>query len=164
MANGPDSRSSSNELAREIDKLLKQLPGADPHLRGDPEPPGVPRALATAAATAPKRPEPSQLAQQLSVWLRLLLTAGLAGAITQWPYAHECGRPLYLYLFAIGAILIGGAWSGVWAWRVRSAVAHVAALVVVFWGIVLAAEQILPRIGYASVTQEWRCGVSPQDP
>jgi hypothetical protein len=30
--------------------------------------------------------------------------------------------------------------------------------ILLFWGIVLAAEQLLPRIGYAAVTAGWRCG------
>lgn len=159
MAQERDGRSSQNELAHEIDKLLKQLPNADPHLLGDPEPVRVaPRGAPPASAAAPKATEPSLLAQRLSVWLRTLLAAGLAGAITQWPYAQECGRPLYLYLGAVGAVMLGGAWAGVWAWRLRSATAHVVSLIVVFWGIVLVAEQLLPRIGYAAVTGVWRCG------
>ena len=164
MANPPESRSSQNELAKEIDKLLKQLPGADPHLRGDPEPAGVRGAPRPASSDAPKEPEPSAQAQSISVWLRVVLAAGLAGAITQWPYAYECGWSLRFYLGAIATILIGGAWASVWAWRLRSASAHAVSLIIVFWGITLAAEQILPRIGYASVTKEWSCGVSPADP
>lgn len=169
MATPRDPGSTDNDLAREIDKLLKQLPGADPHLRGDVEPAsgsvGSSGASAarhagaspSSATSPPSRPEPSLLAQRLSVWLRAILAAGLAGAITQWPYVHECGRWLYLYLGAIGAVMIGGAWAGVWAWRLRSAAAHVLSLIVVFWGIVLAAEQVLPRIGYAAEVATWRC-------
>jgi hypothetical protein len=164
MANLPESRSSQNELAREIDKLLKQLPGADPHLRGDPEPGSMTSASRPASSTAPKEPEPSLLAQRISVWLRVVLAAGLAGALTQWPYASECGWPLRFYLGAIATALIGGAWASVWAWRLRSPSAHIVSLIIVFWGITLAAEQLLPRIGYASVTQEWACGVSPANP
>ena len=164
MPNPPESRSSQNELAKEIDKLLKQLPGADPHLRGEPEPgsrTSVPRPASS--ATAPE-PEPSQAAQRISVWLRVVLAAGLAGAITQWPYAYECGWALRTYLGAIFTILIGGAWASVWAWRLRSPSAHVVSLIIVFWGITLAAEQLLPRIGYASVTQQWSCGTSEANP
>jgi hypothetical protein len=163
MATPPDPRSTDNDLAREIDKLLKQLPGADPHLRGDVEPSSGPSAARPVGASPPgvtsppRRPEPSLLAQRLSVWLRAILAAGLAGAITQWPYAHDCGRWLYLYLGAIATVMIGGAWAGVWAWRLRSAAAHVLSLIVVFWGIVLAAEQVLPRIGYAAEAATWRC-------
>jgi hypothetical protein len=54
-------------------------------------------------------------------------------------------------------ILLGGSWAAVWAWRVRSASAHLVALIVIFWGIVLSAEQVLPRIGYAATQSEWRC-------
>jgi hypothetical protein len=36
-------------------------------------------------------------------------------------------------------------------------VAHILALVILFWGIVLAAEQVLARIGYAAERASWRC-------
>lgn len=156
-----DPRPPKDDLAREIDRLLKQLPGADPHLRGEAEPPPAPNpprpVAAAGASVAAKGPPPSLLAQRLSVWLRAVLAGALALGITQWPYAHDCGRPLYLYLGAVAGVMVGGAWASVWAWRLRSAAAHVLALVIVFWGIVLAAEQVLPRIGYAAAPAEWRC-------
>jgi hypothetical protein len=39
----------------------------------------------------------------------------------------------------------------------RSGVPHVLSLMLVFWGIVLTAEQLLPRIGYAAESATWRC-------
>ena len=48
-----------------------------------------------------------------------------------------------------------GAWEAAWiafvSWRLRRGVAHVLGLILFFWGTVLAAEQLLPRIGYAVV-------------
>ena len=35
--------------------------------------------------------------------------------------------------------------------------AHSVSLVLVFWGIVLASEQILPRVGYARTEETWLC-------
>lgn len=91
------------------------------------------------------------------VWMRALLAAGLGVAVLQWPYAHDCGPMLYLYCFVVAAVLVSGGWASVWAWRLRIASAHVLSLIAVFWGIVLAAEQVLPRIGYAAVDAAWRC-------
>jgi hypothetical protein len=39
----------------------------------------------------------------------------------------------------------------------RGGAPHVLSLILVFWGIVLAAEQVLPRIGYAAERATWRC-------
>jgi hypothetical protein len=83
--------------------------------------------------------------------------AVLGGALTQWPYPTACGWPLYGYLAAVGALLLAAGWTAVAAWRFRIGPAHALSLVVGFWGVVLAAEQILPRVGYAAETRYWRC-------
>ena len=165
MAKDTPPRKSQDELALEIDKLLKKLPGADPMLRGDPEPVVARPAAARSAGvgvvgTGPRPatpPQPSVRAQKAGVWVRTLLGVGVGVAVTQWPYARSCGWPLYGYLGVVGAVIVAGGWAGVWSWRLRMAVTHVVSLILVFWGIVLAAEQILPRIGYAAETAEWRC-------
>ena len=67
-------------------------------------------------------------------------------------------RPAVLVLSCLVlAVLLTGCWASWNAWRFRVASAHVTALIVVFWGIVLAAEQLLPRIGYAAVDAVWSC-------
>ena len=43
----------------------------------------------------------------------------------------------------------GGLWSSVWTWRHRTARAHVLSLLLVVWGLVLGAIELLPRVGYA---------------
>jgi len=35
--------------------------------------------------------------------------------------------------------------------------AHVVSLGLIVWGLVLAAQQVLPRIGYAAASASWRC-------
>jgi hypothetical protein len=49
----------------------------------------------------------------------------------------------------------------VWAWRHHSGKAHVLSLLIVVWGTILGAQEILPRIGYATPTLEhpsvWEC-------
>ena len=81
----------------------------------------------------------------------------LGVALTQWPYAQSCGLPLFLYVAAVGALALAGGWAGVSAWNHRLGVAHNVSLVLVFWGIVLASEQILPRVGYARTEETWLC-------
>lgn len=91
------------------------------------------------------------------LWLRLLLVSGLGAMMTQWPYRFDCDWPLAGYLGAVGMIMLTAGWLMIDAWRMRRPVAHVAALVLAFWGIVLAAEQLLPRIGYAAQVAVWQC-------
>lgn len=91
------------------------------------------------------------------VWMRALLAAGLGVAVLQWPYANECGAMLYLYCGVVASVLVTGGWAATWSWRLRIAPAHLLSLIAIFWGIVLAAEQVLPRIGYAPFPQTWTC-------
>lgn len=88
---------------------------------------------------------------------RVALGAVLGVLITQWPYSSACGFPLYAYLGAVAMVMLAGAWGSLASWKLRMGAAHVMSLIVVFWGIVLAAEQILPRIGYAGERAAWSC-------
>lgn len=111
--------------------------------------------------TARPTPDTPVLNEQVALWARALLVFALAAAMTQWPYAHACGVPLYAYLGAVGAVLLAGAWITVESWNLRSAPAHVLGLIIVFWGLVLAAEQALPRMGYAADPASWTCPAGP---
>ena len=97
----------------------------------------------------------------LGVMLRLILTLALGVGILFWPYGTRCGLPLIGYLASAGLISVAGLWSAVWTWRHRSARGHTVALVLTLWGAVLAAAQVLPRIGYAKPTEThpavWLC-------
>jgi hypothetical protein len=75
-----------------------------------------------------------------------------------WPYPHPCGWALLGYLGAVAAVLLAAAWIAFASWRMRNGVAHVLSLVLFYWGLVLAAEQVLPRIGYAADHGAWSCG------
>jgi hypothetical protein len=79
-----------------------------------------------------------------------------------WPYAARCGPGLAGYLAATAVVVGAGVWTAVWTWRHRSGRAHALALLLVVWGIALAAIEILPRAGYAVPTPErpaaWSCG------
>jgi hypothetical protein len=49
----------------------------------------------------------------------------------------------------------------VWTWRHRAARAHTLSLLIVLWGLVLAAVEVLPRTGYARPSADrpaaWAC-------
>lgn len=140
-------RDWDKELA-DIDRLIAKQPASPPAKTG----PAAPAARAQAPALAPAR-GPSGLA----VWIRVGLGAVLAVGMTQWPYAHSCGLALLLYAGAIGVVGLVGLWGAVAAWRRRMGLAHVLALGVVLWGLILAGTILLPRIGYASETAGWLC-------
>jgi hypothetical protein len=160
----PDTpRNSEDALAREVDRLLRKLPGADPYLRGEPE------AIATKSPSmgpgvlthsGPRRAiggfVPNR-GQRIGVWVRAGLGVVLGLLITQWPYFRACGFGLGLYLFALVALLVTGGWSGVWSWRYRMGIAHIVSLAVVLWTLVLLSDQLLQRTGYAAVSAAWRC-------
>jgi hypothetical protein len=82
-------------------------------------------------------------------FLRLALATALGVGILFWPYPKQCGVELAGYLTAVAAVTAGGLWSGVWTWRHRTARAHVLSLLLVMWGLLLGAMEVLPRVGYA---------------
>jgi hypothetical protein len=94
--------------------------------------------------------------------LRLLLAVALGLAMLVWPYDTRCGVGIAAYLGATAVLIGAGVWSAVWSWRHRTARAHVASLLIVVWGVVLGAREVLPRAGYAKPTLErpatWVCG------
>jgi hypothetical protein len=92
---------------------------------------------------------------------RLSLAVLVGVAILFWPYTARCGAGLAAYLGAVGVVVLAGVWSSIWTWRHRTARAHILSLLIVVWGLVLGAMEILPRAGYAIPTPEhpaaWRC-------
>jgi hypothetical protein len=93
----------------------------------------------------------------LALWARVLLGIVLGGAMTEWPHPHGCGMHLLGYLGAVATVMLAGAWIAFASWKLRTGLPHILSLILVFWGIVLAAEQLLPRIGYAADRASWRC-------
>ena len=90
---------------------------------------------------------------RMCVGLGVLLSA----AMPYWPYPKACAWWLLLYLFAVAIVVVAGIWSARQTWHLRLGVAHVVALGIVLWGITLAAEETLPRIGYAKAEAVWWC-------
>jgi hypothetical protein len=122
---------------------------------------------------APKSAPPAARAEvateraQTRTWgafLRLALATALGVGILFWPYPKTCGVNLAGYLVAAGAVTLGGLWSSVWTWRHRTARAHVLSLLLVLWGLVLAAIEVLPHAGYAkpdaSRPAGWSCSAT----
>src|SRR5690349_16813773 len=80
---------TDDALAREVDKLLRKLPAADPYLKGDPEPPKGSRGVVTgekpSVVLARRGMVGASRVQRISVWVRVVLGVLLALVITQWP-------------------------------------------------------------------------------
>ena len=77
----------------------------------------------------------------------------------EWPYPHACGWALLGYLGAVVAVLLAGGGSPL-VLAAADGLTHLLALVLFFWG-PCAAEQVLPRIGYAADPAAWLCGGGP---
>jgi len=152
MSKGERPRDWDKEMA-EIDKMIASGPPA-------PASQPAPVAQAARAPSAPAAPPRGAARGRYAVlftWVRLVLGLSLGAAMTQWPYTHGCGLPLFVYLGAVLAVVIAGVWSGVSSWKTRSGLAHFLSIGLIIWGGVLAAREVLPRIGYAKQTAEWVC-------
>lgn len=144
------SRDWDAEL-KKVDKVLESV--ADEAL------------LPTKTADSPREKaqivEKQRSTKTLGVMLRLLLAVALGVGIMFWPYDARCGLGLFGYLAATAMVSITGLWSAIWTWRHRSARGHALSLLLVAWGGVLAAREVLPRIGYATPTEArpaiWFC-------
>lgn len=141
-----DQRDWDKELAA-IDKVMARAPAQLPAQGGA----GVPIARGAAAVNVVGRKA------AFFTWLRVFLAVLVAGAMTQWPYSYACGLHLFAYLGAVGGVIVAGLWSGVTSWQRRMGLAHTISLLVTLWGLVLAAAQVLPRIGYARHVAQWWC-------
>jgi hypothetical protein len=93
-------------------------------------------------------------------WFRVALVTLLGVAILRWPYARSCGLPLLTYLGVVCFIVLTALWAGVHTWKTRLASGHAISLALLAWGAVLAAEEILPRTGYARQEAVWECTVN----
>jgi hypothetical protein len=95
------------------------------------------------------------------VFLRLVLAVLLAIGIVFWPYASRCGIGLAAYLGAVTVVIASGVWSSIWTFRHRAGRAHTLSLLLILWGLILAATEVLPRLGYAIPTARhpttWSC-------
>lgn len=151
MSRDQSQRDWDRELA-EIDKLMAASGAAAGPAAGQMRATGAaaPRGSVAAGAATGSR-------ATLFTWARLVLAVTLGAAMTQWPYTHGCGFQLYLYLGAVLVLVVASLWSLVSSWRNRSGIAHFLSIALLFWGVTLAAREILPRVGYARVVASWQC-------
>ncbi len=152
-------RDWDKELA-DIDKLIASGPAPTPPVKGGQRP-----AAGVARREEPEAQGGGRLASlryhSAFTWIRLILAGLLGIGMTQWPYTHGCGVPLYGYLGAVGVVIVASFWSLVSSWKSRSGLAHTLSIVLLFWGSALAAREILPRIGYARHPAVWACRTEP---
>ena len=145
----PD-RNWDKELSR-IDKQLESVSDAALFPSAPSSSPAAQQDVATQRATT----------RSWGAFLRLGLSVAVGVGILWWPYPARCGLGLVLYLGAVGAVIAGGVWSAVWTWHHRTARAHMLSLLLILWGLVLAAADVLPRTGYATPTlahpAAWAC-------
>jgi hypothetical protein len=149
-------------MVREVDRLLAQLANSGPRKAQDQAAshngaPGQRSVTPRRSRAIVLSGKPAGRGELIALWARLLLGITLGAAITQWPYPHGCDLPLLAYLGAAGTVMVAGGWVALAAWRLRSGPVHVVSLILLLWGIVLSAEQVLPRVGYAAERASWRC-------
>lgn len=151
------------ELAK-IDKQLASV--SDEKLLTEraplPAAKGAPSPKTASATTAPARAAaPATATGTWRGWIQVLIATGAAAGMMFWPWPGRCGWPLIGFAAASGVVALLGAWSAVGTWRHRLGIAHVASLLVIVWGVLLGAREVLPRVGYAIPTAErgagWAC-------
>lgn len=154
-------RDWDKELA-EIDRLMAkdagkapapaERPAALPARSGTEAAPARPGAGTPAAA----RPATGRR-EVVGLWLLALLGPLGAGALAVWPYPKGCGTMLAVYLVGVAAVAGAGIWTMRAAWLARRGRAHVLGLATLLAALVLAALELLPRIGYAATALTWGC-------
>lgn len=157
MADKEKERDWDREM-REVDKLLAKLPEADPALgaggggqRGVPTIPVSPRPGVHPAGG------PARGRDWLSTWFRVGLGLVLGVGMLAWPYTHGCGLKLVFYLIGATTVSVAGIWSAISSWKRRLGLAHTLSIILVLWGLVLAAREVLPRVGYAKADAPFFC-------
>ena len=152
---GKDERDRDwdKELA-EVDRLLNNMPGHPPapapiKPAGGYPPPGQ--------AQAGHAPRVLSTREWAGTWIRVGLGLLIGIGMTQWPYTHGCGFKLWFYLVGVAAVLTAGVWSSISSWRRHLAWAHIFSQGLIIWGLVLAAREVLPRVGYALHSATWLC-------
>jgi hypothetical protein len=148
-------------MASVVDRLLAQLPGLQsdhPEARGSrPRSPETRAGGVSFITPSPTEISPSQV---FATWARVLLALTLGLMLARWPYSQVCGLPLLGYLTAVVVLIVAAGAGAAAAWRTRKALAHVVALVLVFYGAALTMAELLPRTGYAVRHATWQCSAS----
>lgn len=150
----PSPNREPDPMSGVVDRLLAQLPG----LQGEPATPprSMYRESSSPGGSIHYVPPPQD--ELFGPWARVVLSLALGTTIVWWPYSRSCGFPLLGYLGAVFTIIVSGGWAASSAWRYRAGLAHILALIIMFYGLVMAAAELLPRTGYALDRATWKCG------
>jgi len=151
-----DKMSEWDKQLAAIDKAIERLPEEAPPAPAKAKGEGKDAAAAARSAPAVRAPSSGRVAS-VGVWTRLVLSAVLALAVTQWPYGRGCGVGLLLYLAVLGSVTGAGIWSAVASWRHHRGLPHVLSLVVILTGLALIANEILIRTVYGVGDLTWVC-------
>ena len=156
------------QLASVSDEALLAERAPVPGAKGMQPAKGAVPAKAAQPAAAPARAAATTATGTWRGWIQVLLAVGAAAGLMFWPWPGRCGWPLIGFTAASGAVAVLGTWSAVGTWRHRLGIAHVASLMVIVWGLLLGAREVLPRIGYAMPTAArgagWACEVGSTAP
>ena len=124
----------------------------------------IARQPAPASAPAPgagKAPSPAQRRFVALTWFWTGLAIILAVALPLWPNDKSCGLRLVFYLGAALIALLMGVLGALASWSHRRGLAFLLSLVATLWAGVMAAREIMPRVGYAKQELQWTC---PEEP
>jgi hypothetical protein len=146
-----DQRRDWDREMADIDRLMAKQ-GAAPTAGTTPASPRGP---------APVGPAPVRRRSVALTWFWVALAAALAGALVVWPYQKACGLQLFFFLGAAGVTLIVGCLGAINSWAHRRGFAHILSLLVILWAGIVAAREMLPRVGYAKAEQTWTCATIP---
>lgn len=135
----------------------KELAAADRAIARSAAAPGAPTTPAGTPVVTPAGKARGGRLATLAVWTRVIVVLVIAAAMPLWPYGKACGLNLFLYLAVVGIVIVCGVWNAASTWSRRLGLAHILSIFVVLWGLVLAGEQVLPRIGYAREVLRWIC-------
>ena len=143
-------RDWDKELA-EVDRLLNQLPS---HREDQVAAQASKRAQ---PAARPGTSAPDLGGGRIGTWARVGLGLLLGIGMPLWPYDYACGIKLFIYLGGVLTVVVAGVWSSLSSWKRRMGTAHLISQLLVIWGLVLTAEVVLPRFGYAKTPATWFC-------
>jgi hypothetical protein len=144
---------STKDWDSELKKIDRMLEGASDEALLPAKTAKTPQARAEAV-------EKQKGTSTLGVMARLVLAVGLGVGMAFWPYDTRCGLALAGYLAAVGVVIGAGVWTSIWTWRHRSSRGHILSLLLILWGGVLGAIEILPRSGYTKPDPSragWMC-------